>query len=98
MTCSDEHLGEYLAYGWEGGEKGYDFAGDESWRTEFAEQRKSVLAGAPMPEWWLTPSGERGAAAIGGITHDKCAFSNPASSTIAALSQTCRPTARSKFR
>jgi alpha-galactosidase/6-phospho-beta-glucosidase family protein len=22
MTCSDEHLGEYLAYGWEGGEKG----------------------------------------------------------------------------
>jgi alpha-galactosidase len=24
-----------------------------------------------MPEWWLTPSGERGAAAIGGIIHDK---------------------------
>ena len=30
MTCSDEHLGEYLAFGWEGGEKGYDFAGDEA--------------------------------------------------------------------
>ena len=24
-----------------------------------------------MPDWWLTPSGERGAAAIGGIMHDK---------------------------
>ena len=71
MTCSDEHLGEYLAYGWEGGEKGYDFGGDERWRVEFAEQRKRVLAGAPMPEWWLTPSGERGAAAIGGIIRDK---------------------------
>ncbi|MGZ5840351.1 MAG: family 4 glycosyl hydrolase [Xanthobacteraceae bacterium] len=71
MTCSDEHLGEYLAYGWEGGEKGYDFAGDESWRKEFAEQRERVLAGAPPPSWWLTPSGERGAAAIGGIIHDK---------------------------
>ena len=71
MTCSDEHLGEYLAYGWEGGEKGYDFAGDESWRTEFAEERERVLAGASPPSWWLTPSGERGAAAIGGIIHDK---------------------------
>src|SRR5512144_2598905 len=71
MTCSDEHLGEYLAYGWEGGEKGYDFGGDEGWRVEFAEQRKRVLAGAPMPEWGLTPSGERGAAAIGGIIRDK---------------------------
>jgi alpha-galactosidase len=71
MTCSDEHLGEYLAYGWEGGEKGYDFGGDDRWRAEFAEQRKRVLAGAPMPEWWLTPSGERGAAAIGGILQNK---------------------------
>lgn len=71
MTCSDEHLGEYLAYGWEGGQKGYDFAGDERWRTEFAEERERVLAGAPSPAWWLTPSGERGAAAIGSIIHDK---------------------------
>jgi alpha-galactosidase len=71
MTCSDEHLGEYLAYGWEGGEKGYDFSGDDRWRVEFAEQRKRVLAGAPMPEWWLTPSGERGVAAIGGIIQNK---------------------------
>jgi len=71
MTCSDEHFGEYLAYGWEGGEKGYDFAGDERGRTEFGNALNLVLAGAPLPPDWLTPSGERGAAAIGGIIHNK---------------------------
>ncbi len=30
-----------------------------------------MLAGAPLPADWLTPSGERGAAAIGGIIHNK---------------------------
>jgi hypothetical protein len=30
-----------------------------------------VLAGAPLPPDWLTPSGERGAAAIGGILHNR---------------------------
>ena len=71
MTCSDEHLGEYLAYGWEGGEKGYDFAADERWRAEFADTRERVLGGGPVPSDWLMPSGERGAAAIGGIIHNK---------------------------
>jgi alpha-galactosidase len=71
MTCSDEHLGEYLPYGWEGGEKGYDFTADEGWRAEFAGTLERVLAGAPVPPDWLTPSGERGAAAIGGIIHNK---------------------------
>ena len=71
MTCSDEHFGEYLAYGWEGGDKGYDFTADEGWRAEFAGTLDRVLAGAPLPPDWLTPSGERGAAAIGGIIHNK---------------------------
>lgn len=71
MTCSDEHFGEYLAYGWEGGETGYDFAGDEQGRARFAKALDSVLAGGPMPSDWLTPSGERGAAAIGAIIHNK---------------------------
>jgi alpha-galactosidase len=71
MTCSDEHFGEYLAYGWEGGENGYDFAGDERGRAEFGNALNLVLAGAPLPPDWLTPSGERGAAAIGGIIHNK---------------------------
>jgi alpha-galactosidase len=71
MTCSDDHFGEYLAYGWEGGEHGYDFAADERGRAEFSATLDRVLAGAPLPADWLTPSGERGAAAIGGIIHDK---------------------------
>jgi alpha-galactosidase len=71
MTCSDDHLGEYLAYGWEGGEHGYDFEGDERGRAAFAKELDGVLNGAPPPPDWLTPSGERGAAAIGGILHDK---------------------------
>lgn len=71
MTCSDEHLGEYLAYGWEGGEKGYDFEADDRGRIEFSQELDRVLAGAPLPPEWLTPSGERGAAAIGGIINNK---------------------------
>lgn len=71
MTCSDEHLGEYLAYGWEGGETGYDFAGDEQGRAKFADTLDSVVAGGPIPADWLTPSGERGAAAIGAVIHNK---------------------------
>jgi len=74
MTCSDDHLGEYLAYGWEGGEHGYDFAGDERGRAWFAETVAKVLTGAPPPADWLTPSGERGAAAIGGVLHDRKRF------------------------
>jgi alpha-galactosidase len=71
MTCSDDHLGEYLAYGWEGGEHGYDFVADERERTEFSHTLDRVLAGAALPPDWLTPSGERGAAAIGGILHNR---------------------------
>jgi alpha-galactosidase len=71
MTCSDDHLGEYLAYGWEGGEHGYDFDADERGRAEFSNALDRVLAGAPLPADWLTPSGERGAAAIGAILHNK---------------------------
>lgn len=71
MTCSDDHLGEYLAYGWEAGEEGYDFAADERGRVEFARRLDRVLAGDPLPAEWLEPSGERGAALIGAIIHDR---------------------------
>lgn len=71
MTCSDDHLGEYLPYGWEGGEHGYDFAADERGRGEFWDKLAPVLAGGAIPADWLTPSGERGAAAIGGVLHNK---------------------------
>ncbi len=71
FTCSDDHLGEYLPYGWEGGEHGYDFDADERGRVEFSNTLDKVLAGAAVPADWLTPSGERGAAAIGGVLHNK---------------------------
>jgi alpha-galactosidase len=72
LTCSDDHLGEYLAYGWEAGEKGYDFDQDERWRGEFITQRDGVLGGTmPIPPWWTEPSGERGAAVIAGVLHDQ---------------------------
>lgn len=72
IGCGDSHLGEILAYGWEGGERGYDFAADERSRVEFTRQVDAVLSGkAQAPEFWLTPSGERGVAMITGILHDR---------------------------
>ncbi len=70
-TCSDDHLGEYIPYGYEAGEEGYDFAGDERRRGTLAAAIDAVNAGGPVPQGWLTPSGERGAAVIGGILHNK---------------------------
>jgi alpha-galactosidase len=67
-TCSDDHLGEYLAYGWEAGETGYDFADDMRRRDELQTQVEAVLDGsAPPPPDWLTASGERGAHVIGAV-------------------------------
>ncbi|MGE0093457.1 MAG: alpha-glucosidase/alpha-galactosidase [Alphaproteobacteria bacterium] len=71
MTCSDDHLGEYLAYGWESGEHGYDFAADERGRAEFAAELDRVLGGRTMPAHWLTPSGARAAAVAGSILHNR---------------------------
>ena len=75
LTCSDDHLGEYFAYGWEAGERGYDFAGDERWRGEFATLVDGVLAGSTaMPSWFTEPSGERGGAVIAGVLHNQKRF------------------------
>lgn len=71
LTCSDDHFGEYLAYGWEGGEEGYDFDADERFRVEIQTQIDAVISGEPIPETWKQPSGERGVALITGILHNK---------------------------
>jgi alpha-galactosidase len=74
-TCSDDHLGEYVAYGWEASEQGYDFAKDERDRANFLETLKLVLAGSiPIPDYWRTPSEERGAAVIAGVLHNQKRF------------------------
>jgi alpha-galactosidase len=74
-TCSDDHLGEYLAYGWEGGEHGYDFEADEHSREALKKVLDNVLSGEwSIPENWLEPSGERAVAVIAGILHNQKRF------------------------
>jgi alpha-galactosidase len=71
VTCSDDHMGEYVPYGWEAGGNGYDFDGDERYRREFLATLQGVLSGScSMPEWWHTPAEERGAAVIAGVLHN----------------------------
>jgi alpha-galactosidase len=71
-SCSDDHLGEYLAFGWEGGEEGYDFVEDEVGRKDLHEFVEQILAGKePLPDAWFGPSGERGVAVITGMLHNK---------------------------
>jgi alpha-galactosidase len=75
LTCGDGHLGEFLPYGWEAGEEGYDFSQDESWRSAFARTVDGVLSGtAAIPDYWLMPSGEQGAAVIAGVLHNQKRF------------------------
>ena len=71
-SCSDDHLGEYIPYGWEGGEEGYNFAWDEQAREALKERIESILAGnEPIPAEWLEPSGERGVAVIVAMLHNR---------------------------
>ena len=75
-TCSDDHTGEYLPYGWEGGEHGFDFAEDERGRLILKDLMDGVIDGTkPIPEDWTRPSwGERVVAVIEGILHNQKRF------------------------
>jgi alpha-galactosidase len=74
-SCSDDHLGEYLAYGWEGGEEGYNFERDEADRVNVRQRIDSINSGeTPFHADMLEPSGERGIAVITGILHNKKTF------------------------
>ena len=70
-SCSDDHMGEYVAYGYEGGEDGYDFDDDESWRVELKEKIEGAIAGTTPAMEFLEASGERVAQTISGILHNK---------------------------
>jgi alpha-galactosidase len=68
-------MGEYVAYGWEGGESGYDFERDERWREGFVSLVQDIVSRkAQIPQEWLSPSGERGAAVMGGVLHNRKRF------------------------
>ena len=72
LGCGDGHVGEYLAYGWEAGEGGYNFAWDEGERVKLDRLINDVLAGTTeIPDWWSMPSGERAVALIASVLHDK---------------------------
>lgn len=58
-TCSDDHFGEYQAYGYEAGEEGYNFAWDEQDRVRMKKEIEDVISGQESADKWLSPSGER---------------------------------------
>ncbi len=70
-SCSDDHIGEYLAYGWEAGEHGYDFDGDDQDRIETIRDIELRLSGKKSFEDWLDVSGERAVEIITAIIHNK---------------------------
>jgi alpha-galactosidase len=73
ITCSDDHMGEYVPFGWEGGEHGYDFDQDDKNRLFLKGWLEEVIAGRePIPQNWLTrSSGERAVAVIAGVLHNQ---------------------------
>jgi alpha-galactosidase len=75
-SCSDDHTGEFLAYGWEAGEHGFNFAEDERGRGILKGLMDGVIDGSTeIPGDWLTPSwGERAVAVIAGILHNQKRF------------------------
>lgn len=75
-TCSDDHLGEYLPYGWEAGEHGFNFAEDERGRVILRDLMDGVIAGTkPIPDDWRKPSwGERAVQVISGIVNNQKRF------------------------
>jgi alpha-galactosidase len=72
LGCGDGHVGEYLPFGWEAGEGGYNFGWDEGERAKLNRLIDDVLAGTEeVPDWWQMPSGERAVAIIAGVLHDR---------------------------
>jgi len=66
-TCSDDHMGEYQAYGYEAGEHGYDFEEDARVRADMLRQIDAIMAGTQDIDEWLVPSGEKAVEVLTGI-------------------------------
>jgi alpha-galactosidase len=70
-TCSDDHLGEYQAYGWEAGQHGYDFDGDAQDRVRMKAEIKKLTGGELDVKEWIHPSGEQAVEVICSIFFNK---------------------------
>lgn len=66
-TCSDDHLGEYQAYGYEAGEEGYDFDWDAQDRVRMKAEIAALVSGEKNIDEWLVPSGEQAIEVVTGI-------------------------------
>mgnify|MGYP005842686555 CR=1 FL=1 len=73
-SCSDDHIGEYIPYGWEGGEEGYNFEKDEKHRDDMKTEIALRMSGSKSMNDWFDPSGERAVHVISGIIHNKKQF------------------------
>ena len=71
VTCSDDHLGEYIAWGYEAGEAGFDFDGAELRRHRMQAEIGEITSGEMDTIAWLTPSGEKAMDVIAAITTGK---------------------------
>lgn len=70
-SCSDDHIGEYLQYGWKGGEHGYDFAWDENYREQLKKEIAEKTEGKVPFGDWLKPSAERSIHVVTAILNNK---------------------------
>lgn len=70
-TCSDDHLGEYQAYGYEAGEHGYDFEQDARDRVQMKQSIADKLTDKQTLNEWLHPSGEQAVNAITSLYFNK---------------------------
>jgi alpha-galactosidase len=73
-TCSDDHLGEYQAYGYEAGEHGYNFEWDEQDRIRMRAEILDVVEGRDSAEKWLSPSGEKAVELVTAIHFNRRTF------------------------
>ena len=72
-TCSDDHLGEYLMYGYEAGMHGYDFDKDERDRVEMKQYVEDIMSGKADIKELLVPSGEKAVEVIAALqTGNRC--------------------------
>jgi alpha-galactosidase len=67
-TCSDNHLGEYLPYGYEAGMEGYNFDRDERRRGEKKQEIADIIAGRTDVRGWLQKSGEKAIEVIAALS------------------------------